>query len=503
MVLLDNADYLVLGGGLSGAVTALLLKQKMPSANIVLLEKQSHIGGVASSHLLQNHYVDSVYMYPDISCFLKYLKINFPTKRNLKNIYSIHFFDQGQITSIQLPTGIQQFEEKLIQYFPEDQFSIKKFWQDCQNINHQFLRLKSKFSFLDLLKFPFTMTKMIRFANKDYQSFLNQYHFKNPLLLKTLQSFAGIGQLSPDRLNTLIPIIAMINLAEKGCVPLQSFQELLNQLDSRLKEEQVKCYFSQKLQSLSKEKHKFKMSLKDGKSIYVNQVISTIDTKNMFQKIVDPDLLSSSFTTKINQLEMTQSCFIIKAIVQPEMDYPCDNGQILFYGGNNTFAFLLEKAENHTDPLHSDIFHFALSVREMEERVYAIEILVVPVSFSYWLKIAKLGRNAYFSEIARWEDFLYRKIAKVIDPDFNQKIISKKIITPIEFQGMYKLSEGNCYDMAQINRQSGNNRFGFTTPIPGLYHNKMILGVYGAFLQSFILVDYLLKGKINQYQYHF
>ena len=92
---------------------------------------------------------------------------------------------------------------------------------------------------------------------------------------------------------------------------------------------------------------------------------------------------------------------------------------------------------------------------------------------------------------------------KYFDKDIENKIIFKKIYTPIDLEKTFDLYKGSIYDMSYIKSQSGLNRIMFKIPIKNFYHLKMVHGIYGSIFQSFLLVDYLLKGKVNNYKYKF
>ena len=497
-------DYLIVGGGLSGSITSLLLKKELPEAEIGLIEKYPGIGGITLSQKTGGYYMDSIYMFPGIRQFLDYLSIDFDLYQYHNAFYSINLIDPGSRYRLILKPDISSIESSLARDFPGDRVKIKKFWQDCLTLEKNFLDLKTKMSIGEFIKMPFVSPKFLKTSGLTYDKFIRSYKFKDPQLTRLLNTFSGLSNLPPGKVNALIPVIAIVSLT-KGCYRAPGlFDELNRIIEKKLNSRGVKLYLKTQIRTFHKKNKIFHLETGEAKSFTARNVISSIDTQKFFLDIASKDMFPASYIRRIQQLEMTLSCFIIKLVIKTKEELPDDTGQILFYAGNDTFSIMYNKAVRNLDPLDDSRYHFAVNIkRSSNKNHYYLEVLCVPVSYQYWKAIANRSSKDYRNEVKRWESFYMDKLDEYLIPGIRTKIQEKKIITPVGFGGMFNLTEGTCYDMAQINSQSGLKRPGFKTPVPGLYHNKTVHGIYGAFFQSFLLADYLLKGKINQYRYRY
>lgn len=202
---------------------------------------------------------------------------------------------------------------------------------------------------------------------------------------------------------------------------------------------------------------------------------------------------------------MTHSVFIMRLVIKEHYEKcPVDVGQLLYYKGKNAFSKLYKAANENRSGLSDDYYHFAIAIRNQSETGHcSLELITIPVSYKYWENIKKQDIKRYTEEIEKWENFYIDKLEKHFDSDIRQKIIMQQSYTPLDVNKRFGFSSGSIYDMAYNNKQIGPKRVAIKTPVKNLYHAKMIHGVYGAFFQSFLIVDLLTGGKINDYNYKF
>ena len=498
-------DVVIVGGGITGVTTALLYKKESPKSKIIIFEKNKFLGGLASTEKINDYFFDSVYLFPDLSIFLNRLSIKYKPYKYNNLIFRFINAEMTNQWSIDIPYNTNQLKIYLSQKFPEESKNIAQFIKKSLELNKQFSNLKTKFNLIDIFKIFFRSNLLFFNLSKNLKEYLNSFNFKNKNLIKVLSALSGLANLPPEKLNALISVVGFSSLQKGAYRQKYTFNVLLNEFIMKLDELGVQKKLGNYVEKIEKENKIFKIILKNNDIYYSKKIISTINTFNIFQKILLKDIVPQKFLNKINNLVFSHSAFIIRYIVKNNsIKYPTDIGQLLFYCGDNTFTDLYDLANKDQCILKPDKFHFALSVRKQKQRdYYSIEILSIPVSYNYWNSIYNMGKLRYKSEKNRWEDFFIKRLKIYFDKDIEKKLILKKVYTPIDLEKTFELYKGSIYDMSYIRSQSGLNRIMFKTPIKNFYHLKMVHGIYGSIFQSFLLVDYLLKGKINNYNYKF
>ena len=495
-------DIAVIGGGITGLTTAALYKKESPESRVILFEKNSFLGGLAGTEQINSFLFDSVYLFPDISIFLKKLGIDYRCYKYKENVFRFVNAENNNHWEIDIPYDTDKLRKHLIDAFPEDKKSIEKFLDDSLKINDQFNNLKTKLYPLDIIKLLTKSGKLLANLNKDLKSYLAKYKFKNNNLLKILHALSGLANLPPEKLNSVISLVGFSSLQKGAYRQNESFNELIKLLKDKALNLGVDIKVKSNVDKITKDKYGFKISAED-KIFYSKKIINSVSTKKMFLETLDRSLISPHFLNKIENIRLTHSAFIMRIIIKDnKIKYPTDIGQILYYSGENTFSYLYDLANNNKSILNDDKFHFAFAIREQSQKFhYAIELLSIPVSYKYWQDIFDGSKNNYHNEIKKWEDFFIKKMENHFDGYINKKIVLKKSFTPIDLKNTFGLYNGSIYDMAYINSQSGTNRLMFKTPVKNFYNCKLVHGVYGSFFQSFLIADYLLNGKINDFKY--
>lgn len=498
-------DAAVIGGGITGIITASLFKKMSPQTKIILFEKNKFLGGLAETEILDNYFFDSVYLFPDINKFLSLLSIEYNPYKYKDSIFRFINAEDSNQWNVDISYNTEQLKYYLSKQFPEESKNIAHFIDKSLKLNRQFSNLKTKFNLIDLIKLIFQSNLLLFNLNKNLKEYLNSFNFKNKNLIKVLSALSGLANLPPEELNALISIVGFSSLQKGAYRQTHFFKELLNKLIGKLNESGVQVKLGSEVKRIEKQSKDFKIILNNNKECYSRKIINTINTFNIFQKILSKDIIPKKFLDKIDKIVFSHSAFIIRLIVKNfSVSYPTDVGQLLFYSGENAFSELYKLANNNQCILNTDKFHFALAVREQEQRnYYSMELLSIPISYNYWKDIYQAGGLKYKNEIKKWENFFIDKLEKHFDKNIKKKIIIKKMYTPIDLEKTFNLYKGSIYDMSYIQSQSGLNRIMFKTPVKNFYHLKMVHGIYGSIFQSFLLVDYLLKGKINNYKYKF
>ncbi|MBN2545297.1 MAG: NAD(P)-binding protein, partial [Spirochaetes bacterium] len=374
----------VIGGGITGITTSVLLKKESPQLKIILFEKNKFLGGIAGTEEKKGYYFDSVYLFPDISRFLNYLSIEHKTLKIKDSVFKYINAEEKNKWEVDIPYDTDKICKNFSKLFPEDSKAVHSFLAESLKINRQFSHLKTKFDFFDIFKLLFTSGSLMSNMHKTLEEFLNKFGFKNIKLIKVLSALSGLANLPPEELNTLISIVGFSSLQKGAFRQKNSFKEIIDNMIKKLYQSNVEVHKESSVENIKKEKGLFKITLTNNEIFFSKNIISTINTFNIFDKIVSKKNIPIKFLNKIRNLNFSHSAFIIRLIVKNcSQKYQTDTGQMLFYGGENIFSKLYSMANTDQSILDEKNFHFALAVRKQKQKDhYSVELLSIPVSYN-------------------------------------------------------------------------------------------------------------------------
>jgi phytoene dehydrogenase-like protein len=507
MIMKEKYDFAVIGGGLTGLITAVLLRKECPDKSLLLIEKNRFFGGLAGTETIGEYFVDSVYFFSNMKHFARYLGIEHEFDDGVQYPFRYVNAVKGEQWHFDVHQDPQKLKAALINKFPEDKQGITRYLGDIEKVYDQFTgNLKTGLNALDIMKLIFTSKELLSVMNITVEKALKRYQFKDNGLFKIVNSFSALGGISSEKLNALIYYIAFGSLRFGALRQKKDFSELVVKLVERLKASGADILQETTVEKISRHNGgHFEIAVSGGKTFYADKIISTIDTKKMFAGIVDKAIMPRGFAEKAAALSMTPSAFIMRLVIKSDRtDYPTNIGQLLFHSDEFAYSKYYDRSLENASPLDRSSFYFAISIREQEKSGYfSIELLAMPVSYGYWANIRKNGEELYKKEIETWEDFYLDRLEEFFEPDLRKKIVQKRSLTPLSIEKAFNVSEGAVFDMAYLNEQTGPKRLPLKTPVKGIYHCKMVHGVFGAFFQSFLVVDEILGGRLNKKSYDF
>jgi len=507
MIMKEKHDFAVIGGGLTGLITAILLRKECPDKSLLLIEKNKFFGGLAGTETIGEYFVDSVYFFSNMKHFAKYLGIEHEFDEDLQYPFRYVNAVKGEQWHFDVHQDPEKFKAALVNKFPEDKKGITRYINDIGKVYDQFTgNLKTGLNALDIMKLLFTSKELLSVMNVTVEKALKRYKFKDNELFKIVNAFSALAGISSEKLNALIYYIAFGSLRFGALRQKKSFSELIVKLADKLKTSGADILQDTTVEKISRQSDGyFDIAVSGGEAFHADKVISTIDTKKMFAGIVDKKIMPPKFAEKAAALRMTPSAFIMRLVIKSDKtDYPTNIGQLLFHSDEFAYSKYYDRSLENATPLDESSFYFAVSIREQEKEGYfSIELLAMPVSYGYWENIRKIGEELYKKEIEKWEDFYLDRLEEFFEPGLRKKIVQKRSLTPLSIEKAFNVSEGSVFDMAYLTEQTGPKRLPLKTPVKGMYHCKMVHGVFGAFFQSFLVVDEILGGKLNKKSYDF
>ncbi len=430
-------DAVIIGAGISGLVCGCYLAKA--GMKTLIVEKNAKPGGYCTSFKRKGftfdacaHSLGSLREGGNIATILKELDLdkriniirNNPSDIILSPDHKVSFWNN-------LDKTIKGFQDN----FPKEAKQIKHFFHYLDNNSGVVLLAKLR--------------------NKTFKDLLDSYF--EDLKLKAILSLPVLGNVGlPPSLVSAITAVTIYKeyVYDGGNYPEGGMQELPDLLAKRLKELGGDILLPERVNKIKiEDKHIKGVILKNDNFLSAKYVISNVDARYTFLKMINDDTIDKNMFDKINSMIPSLSMFI------------------LYLGINGKFNGLPENSSNMWFLPHYNV-----------ERMY-LTAVSGDIENSDWFlfRVSKDKRNilmlvnAAFNTRDYWKhnkgkltDLFIRKVEQVI-PELSKHIVFKDSATPHTLYRYTLNYKGAAYGWAGMPSQFGVQGFSQTTFIKNLY----------------------------------
>ncbi len=477
-------DAIVVGGGVAGLSSAAYLAKS--GRNVILFEQNNKPGGYYTSFVRQGIIFDiSAHWtgFPNkVNEVLKELNVEPVKFTNHEPVGSYLGPDEG--SNIILTENKEKFEESILSSYPtvnrkslnkliEESLSI---YRELENIPSNSLELMSIFSKLKMaLKFPIQMRKILKYSNMSTETFLESLFSGNELkgLRVSLHSIAPIKDVGA------IGILAFIGFAlnRSAYAPVGGAQTIADSFERAVYKNGGTIHYSSEVKSIKIENNAVVgVVLENGMEFDSDVVISAIDAKTTYHKLIDSNLIPEKFDNKLNSTLVSDTYFIVSIVTDID---PSEHG----FDGTDVFINLsneINEALSLNDPMKSS-FHLnfpKFRTQDAKQGTYGIQI-VFPVTFdfeSHWKTGPKLERGEEYIKFKQeFADKLVKRVEEKI-PKLGEHILEMDITTPITMYRYTHNYHGAAVGWSYTDLKQWNQRNPF---IKGLYQAGHWVGPSG------------------------
>jgi all-trans-retinol 13,14-reductase len=503
-----NKKLVIIGGGITGLSSAIAwaMNVDVEQNPVIVLEKNPIIGGYVTSFKREGYLFDTSQLIPDVTDILKYFKLDI-TFRKFKGYY-MRLFLANPINetakTINIPSGLGNFEEMLIKNYPEDKKQIQKFLSYSLKMYNELFYLKVEPGPLQLLKTLLLCPKIIKYSKKTFREYYNAFGFTNPEIREIFDSFAAFSALPAERVTALLTVSAINTTLQGSFRPKHGFIEFPIKLGKKITDLGGEICTKAEAEKILIENNKVKgVRLKTGEIIDTDYVITTIDPKIAMKNLVGLDLIrqsDESYAEKVEKVKMSASAITINLGLDNKIDLAnlgLDCGYNILTTGKDTFEKLF-KAFDKNEPGFSDTcFHTAVICPSLTTGSKpSISIRVVPMPISNWIELRNNNESLYMKRKEEIADFFIDKVEKYMIPELKKHIIVKDITSPATYARYSGSPTGSNYDMAPYPDNFGRDRLKMRTPIEGLFQPKFSHGIWPSLQAGLQVIDMILGGKI-------
>jgi len=492
----------IIGAGIAGLSTALAWNKINNPNDVIILEKNPIPGGCVTTFARKGFRFDTTQIIPDVSNLLEFFDVDVKLKQ-FDNYYARLFLaDPENQTAKVFPiaSSKEEFQNYLIEHYPEDKDSIIRFFTYCQEMYDELNYLKTEPKLQHIPGILWNCKKIIANSNLTYHQFLNKFHFNNPEVFQILDTFSSFSGLSGDRCVALLTTCAMITTLKGAYRPEKGFIQfpitLRKKLESMGTEVVTKC---EVIKIIIKNGKASGVLLKTGEVIEADYVVSTVDTKVTFNNLLDITNRKNKYFKKVDKIQMSPSGFSIHLGLDDDIDLK----KLGFNCGYNvlTTSGAFENAFNHWDQgelmVSDDCFHMAAICPSLITGGKQTLIMhVVPVHADKWIKLKESDFNKYKEAKHKITDFYINKLEQYMIPNLTKHIQYTDVSTPATYMRYIGTPTGSQYDMLPVPSNFGKNRLPSRTSIDGLFITKFSHGIWPSMQAGLQIIDMISGGKI-------
>ncbi|MGF7117067.1 phytoene desaturase family protein [Methanobacterium oryzae] len=477
-------DAIVIGGGIAGLSSAAYLAKA--GKKVAVFEQHKKPGGYYTSFTRKGIIFDiSAHWtaFPDkINEMLEELNVK-PIEFALHEPVG-HYMGPDEESDIILTNDKEKFENSILKNYPDVNLkSLNKLVKESLAIENELMQAPSKspelmsiFSKVLMgILIPFKLKKVLKYSKMPAEKFLESLFPGDELkgLRVALFSIAPIEGISA------IGMLAFIGFALKGraYAPVGGAQKVADAFEEAVIKNGGKIYYSKTVERIKIENKKVKgVILEDGSEFYAENVLSTVDAKATYYKLLDPEIVPQKFKKKLDTTSVSGTFFIVSIVTDIDPS---------IYGFDGTDVFInssldIKKAMMPNNPENSS-FHINFPKYRDEgadPNVYGIQI-VFPATFdfeNYWKSGIELQRGNEYQEFKKiFASELIKKLENYI-PDLSQHILYLDIATPITMYRYTHNYHGAAVGWSYIDLKQWKQEIPF---IQGLYHAGHWVGPSG------------------------
>ncbi|MCX8095386.1 MAG: NAD(P)/FAD-dependent oxidoreductase [Caldisericia bacterium] len=482
----DENEYeiIVLGSGIGGLTSASLLAKN--GFKVLVLERHYKVGGYCSSFgrkgFIFNTGVEDVsglWEGGPISYLLKELNLDKDSlfvKNKTQYILNSEKIDQKDLES---------FISLLSQKFPHEKENIIRFFDDAKNAYIECYKdvkffgtplpaelilkvLGSKY----LVNYPREHPHFYDWMNKTFEDKLNEY-FKDNNLKKLISSLVGYVGSSPNKIYASSALTNCVSyFLFGGYFPKGGAQNFSNSLKNKIEEYNGKVLTNHEVQKIVVENGVVKGVISNEKFFKSDIVISNINAKVTFLKLIDQKEIDKDYIEYIKSLRMSPSCFMTFLSVDIDL---------------KGYPNLIKDIDDEIDVVINSNADPNLALTNKSS--------ITIISGANYYDFPKRESEEYKNLKEKYINESIEKLIKLI-PEIKDKILIKEGATPKTFERYTLMPEGALYSFDQ---SIDTKRPFFKTPIKGLYLASASTfpggGIEGVVISGIIAANDILGWK--------
>ena len=487
-------DVVVIGSGLGGLVSALLLAQE--GKNVCVLEKNNQYGGNLQTFVRNKtifdtgvHYIGGLKKEENLGRYFSYLNILNDLDLTPLNNNGFDLISFGNET-VQYPQaqGYDNFIKQLLKYFPTEEISLKKYIDTVQYYCQQFplYNLQKGFGYNETL------------MQQSVADVLNNIT-TNKKLQAVLLGNGFLYALNINKTPFYMHALTVNSYIQSAWRCVKGGSQITKAFIKQLRHYKADLFKHQKVEKLNF-KNGVIESCETHNTIYkANQFVSDIDLQQLFTMFPSENK-QKPYVKRINQLQNTVSVFSVHIVLKPEAVpyfnhniYHFNTEDVVFSSNDNWKGYYPKMMVITTNP-HTQNDVFAQSISLMTYMDYS-QVQKWQNSFNTIKNTNSRGSDyeLFKNDIAQ---HMIEMLTKYF-PDINSKIQSVHTSSPLSYRDYIGTTDGTLYGFEKTAQHPLKTLISPKTKIDNLFltgQNVRLHGILGVTITGFLTVGEML-GK--------
>ena len=497
----EKKSLLVIGAGLTGLSTGLTwtMYHDVKSEPVLIIEKQPKTGGYVTSYERQGFQFDTCQMIPNISELLDFFGLSVDLREYKGYYMRIFLVDTAtdKVRSIDLPSGFENFKNELMRKYPNNAAAIEHFLDYSRTMYAELFKLKVEPTSFEVLKTLFTCPKIVKNASKTFKEYFAQFNITEPDVVEIFSIFAEFSGLPADRVSAPVPVSAMNSLLDGAFRPLGGFIEFPKKFEEKYLTNGGELLLNTKVSMILVENGEAKgVRLEDGREIYSDLVVTTVDPKVALLEMVDIETiraLDKKYAAKVETVKMSTSSMNVSIGLDDEIDLAAlglDCGYNVITTGGDVYDRLFDDMEKGKIGYSDEKFRLGVICPSLTTGGKPnITLRIVPMGMGDWAQMRAKNPEKYKEAKQKWADFFIAKTEKYLIPDLRKHIKVVDVSTPATYARYSGSPSGAIYDMAPYPDNFGRTRLKMRTPVKGLFQPKFLHSVFASLLAGMQVND--------------
>lgn len=489
-------DYVIIGSGLGGLVTAVILA--MEGKQVCVLEKNEQIGGSLQTFIRGGekfdtgvHYIGGLDQGQNLYSYFNYLGIMDKLKiqkMDLNGFDQICFKDDDRFYPIGM--GYDNFKKQLTSIFPDEKEAIENYCIQIQEICRYFPLYNVEQNDYDF------DVKLLSINTKEHIESLTSNERLRGVLAGNNILYEGYTNKSPFYVHALI-----LNSYIQSSYKIVGGGDTIGKLLVRkIKQLGGDVFRKKNVVSLETSNKRINHAITaDAEIFYGQNFISNIHPKQTF-KLIKDSLLRPAFINRINNLENTVSVFVINAILKPNT-IPYTNQNYYYFDSYDVWSGPIYETSQWPTA-----YAFYQTPNEMNQKyVRSISIMaymrfeeVAPWASSFKTTLEENNRGESY------ENFKTQKAEKLIAcfrknfPAVADSIVEYYTSTPLTYRDYIGNDDGSLYGIQKNADELYKTYISPLTKIENLFltgQNINLHGILGVTIGAVLTCTAILGNK--------
>ncbi|MBI4040936.1 MAG: NAD(P)/FAD-dependent oxidoreductase [Deltaproteobacteria bacterium] len=476
-----NYDYIIVGAGMSGLTVGSLLAKA--GKRVCILEAHEYPGGCCHSFkkgeytfCASVHYIFFAGEGQPVHNFLKKLGLEkeITFERLDPEGYDI-FSCPTEGLRCAIPNGLENWRDRLIANFPEDQKALSLFFKIIFNLVKDFYHMPYDISIIGLMKLAYKTPSIFKFRKWTLQDLFNHCGLSLRVQAVLATQLGDVAE--PPKHISLIIYAALIWSYGRGAYyPTKHFHTFIDTIANTIETSPgSKIHYNTEIVKVEREGHQIsKVISKSGECFQAPVIICNMDPQK-FVKMMDQNDLPTSFSKRVDYDYSVSALTLFLGVQGLNLrDYGFGKGNIWHYPHldiNRIYEGQHEK-RNLSDPwffMSTPTLYSPASEPRIAPR--GEEILEVVTTCPYELFRQKLNEShqAYVLFKNEIRDRILDLIEAHYIPNFKEHVVLKVVGTPTTHERYLWAPHGNIYGSALTPKNVDFSRLKFRSPIKNLF----------------------------------